>query len=98
MTNETTTIQVTQDQREYLRSVNSGSAKAALQDLIDDHADRPFCVDDELMTRIEHALEETNTSGLDANALARELSDALASDLKATLPGAVAEKVEERLR
>lgn len=31
----TTTIQITQGQREALRGVNDGSAKAALQDLLD---------------------------------------------------------------
>ena len=37
MTDDTTTIEITHEQRDHLRSMGFGSHKAALQELIDDY-------------------------------------------------------------
>jgi hypothetical protein len=83
---ETTTIQVTKQQREELREINDGSAKAAVAVLLEAYENEHPLDVDELAAGLEDALDTASMAddpgtrvGEELSETLREMQDALAT-------------------
>lgn len=75
---ETTTIQITEQQREDLREINSGSAKAAVAVLLEAYENDTQGVDvDELATQLEDALDTASMADDPGTRVGGELVESL---------------------